>query len=239
MGLDVYVGSLTRYTLGDWLTIMQQMGAAQGIDVQMIRPEAEPDVITDPVEIRAAVDDWRALLSDALGVALEWPEGHELSYWTDKPDWTGYGGAMLAAAYDVRPELRPRSGGLLRKSSQDTAEEFERSAAFQAAASEPERYVSLLSGAEWWLPIDIDALWQAPRITGQTTTMSSVRVLVSELEDLSASLHISEDDLPALLDAGPPRSGTDVDAAGRFGVAVLLSLARVAHEHQQPLLLDY
>jgi len=41
MGLDVYVGTLTRYYQGEWDTIIQQMGAA-GTDVAVVHPGQPP-----------------------------------------------------------------------------------------------------------------------------------------------------------------------------------------------------
>lgn len=73
MALDVYVGALTRYTLGDWLTIVQQALRAEGIEVQVVRSEPPPaDAITDPVIVAEAVQSWQAGLLDALGGSQGW-----------------------------------------------------------------------------------------------------------------------------------------------------------------------
>jgi len=50
MGLDVYVGPLSRYTLGDWLTIVQQVMQAQGRTVQIIR--------TSPSRTTSSLTQW-------------------------------------------------------------------------------------------------------------------------------------------------------------------------------------
>jgi hypothetical protein len=42
MGLDVYVGSLTRYYTGDWETIVQQAGREMGLEVRVERPRSSP-----------------------------------------------------------------------------------------------------------------------------------------------------------------------------------------------------
>jgi hypothetical protein len=47
MGLDVYVGPLTRYYRGDWSTIIQQMGAAGGVEVAVARPGQPPGEASD------------------------------------------------------------------------------------------------------------------------------------------------------------------------------------------------
>src|SRR5678809_1066963 len=48
MGLDVYVGSVTRYHCGDWQTVVQKFGSDTGLDVQVTRHPESPDAITDP-----------------------------------------------------------------------------------------------------------------------------------------------------------------------------------------------
>jgi len=42
MGLDVFVGSLTRYYMGNWETVIQQAGRQNNIPVQVVRPKAAP-----------------------------------------------------------------------------------------------------------------------------------------------------------------------------------------------------
>ena len=41
VGLDVYVGPLTRYYLGDWETVVQRLGRERGFPVKTIRPSAD------------------------------------------------------------------------------------------------------------------------------------------------------------------------------------------------------
>src|SRR6266498_1325408 len=127
MGLDVYVGPLTRYTCGDWLTVVQQAMLAAGHEVQIVRTELDPaDAINDPTVVSQVVRTWQKGLLDALGGTDPWADGLDLTYWTDKPDWDGYGGLVLLAAYDEQPELRPgRGAGLFSKRVQgDSAREF-------------------------------------------------------------------------------------------------------------------
>lgn len=47
MGLDLYAGPVTRYLAGDWLTILQQMGEANGIDVVVSRPNEPADAVRE------------------------------------------------------------------------------------------------------------------------------------------------------------------------------------------------
>jgi hypothetical protein len=243
VGLDVYVGSLTRYYLEDWLTVVQQAGAASGMEVQVVRSEAAPDDrVTDPEEVRGAVLAWCDGLGHALGIACEWPESADSPYWTDKPDWDGYGAVVLAAAYDERPDLRPASSGLLRrKASPDKPRDFGEARAYQAASANPTRYPSLLGGTEWWLPIGPNpGSWAAPRVSGEVTRMSTVENLGSELVDLAARSGLLDGmNREDVLQRGVSSPGASLDEVAPFGLALLLGLAERALLHRQPLLLDY
>src|SRR5260221_13827342 len=110
MGLGVYVGPLTRYHMGDWGLIAQQAGEQLGMKVPIVRPRPEPaDAITDPAAVLDAVLGWQSRLCAALGGAAV-ARTRRPAYWTDKPGWDGYGGLVLLAAYDERPDLRPEAG---------------------------------------------------------------------------------------------------------------------------------
>jgi hypothetical protein len=56
MGMDVYVGPLSRYLLQDWMTVAQQVGQANGYDVQVLRPN-EP-ASSDPAHVESIVSTW-------------------------------------------------------------------------------------------------------------------------------------------------------------------------------------
>jgi hypothetical protein len=242
MGLDLYVGSLARYTLGDWLTVVQQAGVASGMPVQVVRSAPEPeDAISDPAVIGQAVQQWRDGLGVALGVACDWPETADAPYWTDKPDWDGYGAVVLMAAYDERPDLKPRKGGLLRRGAEkDSPTRFPDSPAFKAASASPARYPSLLGGAEWWLPIAARGPWQAPRLTGQPTVMASVESLVLELRTLEERTGLlKERSADAVRREGAVAPDAPVEDAAAFGLAIFSELAALAAQHRQPLLMDY
>ncbi|MCL2802562.1 MAG: hypothetical protein FWD29_01200 [Micrococcales bacterium] len=202
------------------------------------------DAITDPIEIQDAVAGWQRDLLHALAADDDaWPETPDLPYWTDKPDWDGYGGLVLLAAYDEQPESKPgaRKRFGFRSTPPDLPRAWEDSAAFQEAAKAPVRYPTLLSGVEWWLPISSGpSVFEAPRLTGQPTRMSQVDLLVGELQMLASRLGVSDEtELDRLRQAGPPSNEADAGTAGRFGLAVFMKLALTAQQNRLPLLLDY
>src|SRR5262245_36073305 len=105
MGLDIYVGSLTRYYSGNWQTIVQQYAAATGIEVRVVRPKAswhqrlhtwfKPSYV-----IRERVNKWKHNITEISGVNLSWNEEPDYEYFTDKPAWDCYGALLLWAAFE-------------------------------------------------------------------------------------------------------------------------------------------
>jgi hypothetical protein len=94
MGLDVYVGPLTRYYAGNWETIVQQRSKQFGIPVAIVRPRQGlfrrlfDRLSLRPPTAETAVRRWRDTLRRDLGIAdLDWNEDLEVDYETDKPAW--------------------------------------------------------------------------------------------------------------------------------------------------------
>src|SRR4029450_611500 len=106
MGLDVYVGSLTRYYVAGPADVVERIARHQDVPA------------TDGLEaeevIRAAVVRWREgltrWLGDRLAGPLDWDESGPAPCFTDKPGWDGYGGTLLLAAHDEHPEPPPPHG---------------------------------------------------------------------------------------------------------------------------------
>jgi hypothetical protein len=60
VGLDIYAGSVTRYVAGDWLTIIEQAGAAGGPAVVVYRSNDADDAERDVGVITEVVGRWQA-----------------------------------------------------------------------------------------------------------------------------------------------------------------------------------
>jgi hypothetical protein len=247
MGLDVYVGPLTRYYAGTWKTVVQQAADAGAVPVpvHIIRPAPEPaDKVTDPEIIADTARKWQSILAQGLETDVAWSEGGDLPYWTDKPDWDGYGAVLLLAAYQVCPELtpNPKRGFLFRKINPELPRRFGESPAYRAAVKKGGgEYPSLLLGAEWWLPIaGGPALFEAEALDGGKRRMSRVRVLHDELTRLNqATVQLDSDAQEATRWNGPTAPDQPVSELAPFGLSVLLGLAERALTAKQPLLLDY
>lgn len=248
MGLDVYAGPVARYVAGNWLTIVQQAASEQGMRVEIVRaggPQDGDDAVTDAGIVAEVVHDWQRALLAAVGVADGWDDRLDGDYETDKPDWDGYGAVVLLAAYDEQPGLAPGSvarRGIRRKATPDTApREFADAPAYKEASRSPERYPTLLGGAEWCLPLSAGpTLFGASTPNGSEVLMGRVDNLRSELEELNrATLRLSASDLASVRRAGPPDTGAPVHAVAPFGLAVLLALAEYASRRRVPWIMDY
>jgi hypothetical protein len=216
VGLDVYVGSLTRYYVEGPVDMAERIARHQGL--------AAGDGQAAEEVIRAAVVRWREglrrLLGDRLAGPLDWDESGPAPCFTDKPGWEGYGGALLLAAHDEHPELPPPA-----VVSADWPDDL----AYQAASAPGagSRYHQLLT-PELWLPCRFDHTVRTQDPTGEEVELGSSPALLDQLE-LLAARHQS-------LAAG---DGHSLLAAAGNGLAVLLRLAERSVTHQVPMKLDF
>jgi hypothetical protein len=245
VGLDIYAGPVSRYVLGDWLTIIQQAGAASGHQVHVVRANEPEDAVTDPDVVEGAVRAWRDGLVATLGVESSWDDRIDRDYLTDKPDWDGYGSVVLLAAYDECPHLAPGHSRRrrLRRSEIPAVNpaDFGQAEAYRAASAAPKRYPTLLRGVEWCLPLsDGPVEFQAPTPSGTGVLMGRVDHLVHELDELNErTLRLDPEAMEAVGQAGPPERGAPLEAMAPFGLSVLTKLAVYASEHQVAWILDH
>jgi hypothetical protein len=235
MGLDVYVGPLCRYYAGAWLTTLQREMPALGVEVQIVRPDVDPEEITDPVEAQPVIEEWRDGLQEALageGAEVDWEENPEGDYFTDKPAWESYIALMLWACYREQTELQAPA---------TCPDEWQDDPAYLASTDDEfeTRYPHLLHDTEIWLPGDFAFTFTAEDPSGAEMVFGSTTRLLAELEALNNEswklddAHI-EEHRRAGSDAGAP-----LEHAARFGISVLLPLARKAVAERLPLKLDY
>jgi len=191
MGLDVYVGSLTRYFARDWKTVVEQAAEQGGPPVQMVRAHEPDDAVTNPEQIRPAVIAWRRGLSEALGShlrsPLDWDESAGSPYFTDKPAWDCYGALILWAAYAEHPDLARPAANPLGLPDRRTGD-WHSDPAYRRTTAEKFRtsYAQLVSDAEVWLPADYEFTFEAQWLTGTPTRFGACRRLLSELDALNA-----------------------------------------------------
>jgi len=221
VGLDVYVGSLTRYYVESSADVVERIARHQGMEVSAGQHAEEV--------IRAAVVGWRDGLSrwlgDRLDGPLDWDESGPAPCFTDKPGWDGYGGTLLLAAHDEHPELPAPA---------QVSADWPDDPAYQAASAPGagSRYHQLLT-PELWLPCRFAFTVRTQDITGEEVELGSSVALLDQLELLSTRYR---------LDGQPPDPATDghsLSAAAGNGLAVLLRLAERSVINRVPMKLDF
>ncbi len=242
MGLDIYVGSFTRYYAHQWETIVQQAGRADGISVEIVRTEpTSTDAISDPDQINAGILQWRQGLGTALRNAgviaedLDWDERLEAPYYTDKPAWDCFGALNLLAAYEEEP--KPLFGNRFPK---DFKQDWDRDGRLNRhIAGKGSRY-SHLYGCEVWLPVDLANSFDGPRPTGPPTRFgSSVRLHQQMLELNNRTYRGSADDRVTWRKEMPDGGDPAFEPKAKTGLAIVLGIAGAANENRLPMILDY
>lgn len=226
MGLDVYVGTLTRYYVGDW-------------KVRVPARTVSPDSVTDPEQIRPAVLAWRDGISAALGAHLAgpllWDEGIESPSVVVSLDWCAYAALVLWAAYEAHPDGVAPPAVSVRGWRDDPV--------YQAsnAAGARSRYPQLLHRTELWLPNDFPFTFHAPDVSGQPITIGSGPGLRRELMTLNArTWRVSARGVRSWRE-GPPDVGWGgaLEVAAQYAFAMLDALTDDAVANWLPIKLDY
>jgi hypothetical protein len=244
VGLDVYVGSFTRYYAGQWETIVQQAGRQIGMVVQVVRSQPGPDdALTDPDEIRQSVLAWRAGIGQQLRQAglvsseLAWREDVASPYYTDKPAWDCYGALQLLAAHEEAPSRLSWRNRYPKR----LAEGWNRDRILTRLSNGMTqcRY-SHLYGVEVWLPLEFPSIFEAPLPNGHPTRFGSSPQLLTQLHELNRRTYQGTPDGRAAWRAEQPDGSTGpFEPRAKTGLAVMLDLTDHAVRERLPMLLDY
>ncbi len=239
MGLDVYVGSLTRYYVGQWETVVQRMGREQGMQVNVVRPNKPPDdALTDPGEVSEIIVAWMGGLREGLaehlpaGVVFDWQDDMSSPYFTDKPAWDSYGSLLLWAAYAEHPELtRPVK----------YCDNWDSDPAYKASTAEGfnSRYGQLLHDVELWLPVDFPFTFKSEDASGNSVGMGSSPQLLAQLERLNQDTWRTDEATLKSWRHDGAEYQSPLELGARFAFAILLGLCRDAVAHRLPMKLDY
>jgi hypothetical protein len=233
VGLDIYVGTLSRYYLGDWQTIIQQSATTAD---PVILVSGEPRRIdSDPRRVVDRVVAWRTTLEDDLRKKgflpepFDWLEDPSRPYFTDKPGWEPFGALVLLAAYTDTSKPVPT------KLREDWHADPTLS---EASSSSVAAYWSLYE-TEMWFPVADMVVCEAVTLTKKSVRLASVPWLRYQLTLLNARvLGGSPEDLGRWNRSMPP-DGSDLLELARAGLAITLRLAREAEKNDLPMLLDY
>jgi hypothetical protein len=238
MGLDIYVGPLTRYYLGDWETVIQRLGRERGMPVKVVRPQAAEENVRPALTAEEATElviQWRTALTESLASNLEeplsWMESADGEYFTDKPAWDGYGSLVMLAAYEEHPELpRPKI----------SSADFPNDAAWKASTAEGfrSRYTTILQ-PELWLPCRLPFAFRAPDAAGNVVWIGSSRSLLDQLRALNEATVRGTREQLAQWRRENFDQGASFEEGSRFGLAMFTELAEKSVLLGQPMKMDY
>lgn len=260
MAFDVYVGSLTRFYRREWENVVQRSAREQGLEYRMIYAGGTPEPPPDAGVLQQAVLNWREMLSanlrEQLPEPLRWNELQDAPYFTDRPGWEGYRGALLWAAYHEHPDIaRPRL--LPNEWADDPA--YEQSAALASSS----KYGHLLTPC-LWIPADFDFVFEAPTLSSDGDRIGSTFALHRQMQQLQTTIdtepeenfsseappapQMTPPEHPGLFSRlfskpkpAPVRSNEPelLSVAAREGIRVFAELSRQACEHRLPMLLSF
>jgi hypothetical protein len=237
MGLDIYVGTLTRYYVGDWETTLQKAGQESGALVIVVWPsqrEGEPAAVWD--EVRAFVLTWQSGLNRALAQQLDspltWPEDDEQPYFTDRPDWLGYAGLMLWAAYAEHPQLH-RPSHISDDWPNDPALAASNNDAFDSC------YGHLLYGVELWLPRAFDFNFRTEDAFNNETFVGSSHALLRQLDHLNRATWNADRAMVRGWRDKSPASQSPLEDTAQYGFSIFLEMAERSVAYNLPMKLDY
>lgn len=243
MGIDIYVGSLTRYVCNDWETSQQRANAAIGLGKTVVM-QVSPDGSAGPRRatpvrqsgrIGEAIKAYRASIvrgmKNVSTAATEWDESTRAPCFVETPRRSGWGGLLLFAAYDQRPDLMPASLNV----EDPSADPALRAVADDLAGP----YCHLVTGVTCWLPFQFPQPVMAPSPRGGQWRLGSVSRLLAQLARLnSRGWNAGPPEIEAWA-AGKTTASTEFERSAQFGFAILQKQAERAIAGNLPMVLDF
>ena len=267
MGLDVYVGTLTRYYCGEWETILQQVSetqfssepaptpeeialaarraeslerlraAAAQIGAQVIGPE-DARVITDRERRRLEKD----LTAWRRRIARELKgRVRGVAYWDESPTAPYFTDKPGWDSYGALVLWAAHTENPEIPRPEKVESDWTRNRALEASATGPggSQFGQLVNGPEIWLPFDFSATFETRDLFGKRVTVGSCQQLVRELNLLNdRTWRMGPKETGEILEKGPDPGGM-LEPNAKFAMALFSSLGENALAHRLPMKLDY
>jgi hypothetical protein len=231
MGLDVYVGPLSRYYGGDWESVGER-----GTRPRIAASPAATLSVEDRKRAREIVLAWRETLAGSLGntvpLPLDWEESDNAPYFTGRPGWSGFGSLVLWAAYAEHPALR-LPGSLPEEWDNDPALVRSNVEGFRS------RYSHLVRNVELWLPVAFDFTFEGEGADRRRIVVGSSASLARQLADLNAASWKADTSEVRSWARREPDEQAPLELRARYAFAVMGDLAGKAIEHRLPMKLDF
>lgn len=236
MGLDLYVGSLTRYFCGNWDTSLQQQCRKKGMPYSRENEGKETIKQKSRDQVHPGVIAWKkgviAKLNGSGSQPFDWDESEKAPYFTDKLHFQGHSSLLLWAAYAEHPDLhRPEA----------IVEDFEEDEAYSLCTEEESKteFPHLLKQTACWLPCEFDAPFETMDLCEAELGFGSANKLLDELTILN--LKTWKADKPTIerwRRLGLGQSAT-LEEAARYALSVFLPLSEKAILNKLAMRLDW
>lgn len=235
MGLDVYVGSLTRYHSGDWELIAQKAARELGISIEIVRQYPVLESAPNRQQVREMVLAWRNDLNESLATELrsplDWDEDPDAPYFTDKPTWDNYADLVLWAAYDEQRQILPPH---------EHVENWSEDPVFEISSTLNDASLySHLFNVTCWLPCKFDFLFDAKDIASVDLRFGSLPKLLLQLHRLNARSWQAPTEVIKEWRREGAEHGAPLETGARFAFSVFLQLTEEAIRHSLPMRLDW
>jgi len=181
MGLDIYVGTLTRYYKHNWKTVVQKMAEKMGVECKIVRAYEEIEVSVE--QVLSDTKQWEEDILKAITPKGEpfppWNEDYDTTpYYTDKPDWDAIGALMMYIAYLKYDQVFPKT---IKKGYDYYNNEY-----VKKAREDKDFVFSLIQGGGWWVPLDDTFMFQFPLMNGKNMYFGTAGLLKRELETINS-----------------------------------------------------
>jgi len=238
MGLELYVGSLTRYFCGDWETALQKAARRNGLSYAKPTDKEKGDDEAPPTreEMEPQVIEWKRGLKDEIKSSvvesMDWDETQQSPYFTDQLHFQGHSSILLWSAYLEHPNLtRPKQ----------CVEDFNEDEAYIASSADDSKteFKHLLKNTVCWLPADFNEPFEALDVCGAELSYGSSQKLLEELIWLNNQTWKAERaDIERWRRLGLGQSCC-LEEAAKYALSVFLPLTEKAIEHKLVMRLDW
>jgi hypothetical protein len=232
MAFDVYAGGFARFYAREWENVAQKHARETGMEYQIIHAGGD----SGPAkweEVQEAVAHWRAALMNGLRenapADLDWNEGRDAPYFTDRPGWDGYSALVLMAACVACKEPFPK------KIPKDAL-----ASDILARTLSPNFHGGFrsITQVQLWLPGLFEFSFDFVDLCNQKTHVGSVQCLNTDLRELVSNQGLSEQQLATSLREAY-EDGADFRKIAHFGLAVFSRLADEPLKHRLPIILSF
>ena len=231
MSFDVYAGGFARYFAREWENVVQKHARETGMEYRMIRPGNDPGPAKWE-DVQAAVGHWKAALKQGLGPNdpgdIDWNEGRDAPYFTDRPGWDGYSALVVMAACAACQEPLPE------RIAEDS---LTSDVVMRAQAANFQGHYQAITRVQLWLPGSFEFSFDFVDLCNEKTHVGSLSRFVQELDVLMQVYGITEEQLAAAQPGG--KDDTEFLPVARFGLAVFRQVAGNALKSRLPMMLSF